>query len=135
MPSPNFVAGGNILPSRFVKQSGAYTVVQAGAATDDIVGISQDGTRHPPGTASDDGNAANTNDQIRVFGVGEICKLTAGAAVTTGNYLKSDASARGIPVTQAEVTNVGVGAIALEDAAGAGEVIRVQVVLFAARQA
>jgi hypothetical protein len=85
----------------------------------------------PPTTAT----PANTNDQIRVFGVGEICKLTAGAAVTTGNYLKSDASARGIPVTQAEVTNVGVGAIALEDAAGAGEVIRVQVVLFAARQA
>jgi hypothetical protein len=130
--SPRFIADGNINPSRFVKIESAgttgYEVLQAAAGTDRPIGISQEGTRQPPGVIGSDGYAAHQGETLQVYGEGEEALLTIGSGgVTQGDYLKSDASGQGVTVafTLGSGT-IFYGAVALETA-NAGELARVLV--------
>jgi len=122
--SPRLVAGGDISPSRFVKLSGDDTGIQAVAAADDVIGISMEGTNKAP--KSDDVStplAATLGQYLKLYGDGDECLITSGAAFSAGDRLTSDATARGITATAANAS----GAIALQTAQGADELVRVQV--------
>lgn len=130
MSGPNFLAKGNISPCRFVKVASAdFGVTQCAAGTDKPIGVSQIGTRNAPGTAADDGFAAIDGEGLKVFTEGDECLLEAGSGGwTRGDYLKSDGSGKGVPLTLAEPgTAVNfMGAEALESVS-AGEFGRVQI--------
>lgn len=119
--SPNLTAGGDIACSTFVKLSTAAdnTALQAGDG-DPIIGISQAGPKDAPGlTAS--ALAANAKDNIEIYGLGDICRLLAGAGGWgAGALLKSDANGAGVIAVSAG------SAVALE-AAAAGEKRYVQI--------
>ncbi len=122
--SPRLVAGGDIKPSRFVMISTDNTGIQATGAADDVIGISMEGTNKAP--KSDDLSeplAATTGQYFKLYGDGDECLITAGAAITAGARLTSDADGRGVTATAANAS----GAIALEAAAAADELVRVQV--------
>lgn len=112
--SPNFIASGNINPSVFVKVDPAnnFAALQAGVG-DQPVGVSQEGTRNPPGVLGSDGFAAHAGETLTVFGEGFECLLTFGGNVTAGDYLVPDASGRGITLVPATGLNK-YGAQALE---------------------
>ena len=129
--STNFVAGGTIRPSRFVKidTSADYRVIEA-TANDALIGISQVGTnRAPLSDVVSTSNAAVVNEQLKVYGFADFALLEAGAAIANGEFLKSDSVGRGIPSLLTGTVSQNVGAIALETASAAGEMIRVQVVI------
>jgi hypothetical protein len=122
---PNFVAGGNIKPSRIVVLDntadnnpavGSFTVLAALAADAvndlyagrSIVGVSMPGTDYPPLNDSHvtvGGYAAILGEGLQVATLGEYCLVELGATVLTGQRLKpegsssSDANAgRAVPV-------------------------------------
>jgi hypothetical protein len=128
--SPRYLAGGTIEVARFVKIDTTadhnFTVVQATGQTDKVIGVSQDGAHDPPGLSGSADDAARDNQTLRVYSVGEECLVTAGAAITQGDYLKSDADGKAVPVTFAEAANIFYGGYALEDGA-ADELVRMMV--------
>lgn len=106
--NPTFIAGGTIYPSRFVTMYTAlysststptaadFTVWQATNGTanakgDRVIGISQEGT-----DLWSSNTAATANEQVRIFGPGEIGLVEVGATVTAGDWVKSDANGRAI---------------------------------------
>ncbi|MGQ9663457.1 MAG: capsid cement protein [Kiritimatiellia bacterium] len=125
---PQMIAGGDIYPSRFVQVSNTdFTVVQAGNNGASLIGISQEGTRYPP--LDDYGPptvAAKAGDQVRVFGESAVCLVEAGATITAGQLLYSDASGKAVPVPSSGTTVYNYGAIALQGGAS-GQKIMVQV--------
>lgn len=130
MPTPNFIAGGNILPSRFVKPSTAAdnTVLQATAGSvaegDRVIGVSQEGGREPPLPSVSTMYAGQAGDAMKVYGDTEVCLLTIGTGgCTRGDRLKSDANGKGLT---ASTTGDHYGAIALSSASE-NELARVQV--------
>jgi hypothetical protein len=124
---PAFMAGGNISPSRFVtiSTSANNTVVQSAAATETIIGVSQESAKQPPipqvtGTQY----AAESGDNLRVYTAGEanvLLELGTGGC-TAGAKLTSDADGKAVAATGANM----VGAIALT-AGAAGELVRAYV--------
>lgn len=119
-------AGGNINPSVFVEldASADATVIQGDASTVLAFGVSGESTEDAPGlSGASSYHASTTSEAVKVFGPGESCLLTAGAAVTRGALLKSNASGQGITATTGTYAN----AVAIESASGAGELIRVRV--------
>ena len=123
--NPNFLAGGTIAPMTFVSPdpSNDYRVIQA-TANSQISGVASDSTETAP-LPGNSTNAATVGNPIRVYGEAEQCKVTYGATVVRGNYLKSDASGNAIPIaTTGNVQNY--GAIALVSGAS-GEIHNVQV--------
>lgn len=133
LENPQFIAGGNIIPSRFVKWDlgSDNSVVQATANTK-IQGISQAGSREAPIPGVTPVYAAADGEQLRIHGNNEVCLLTAGADVVAGDDLKSDSTGRGVVVT-AGTTTQEVGAQALSSGA-VNNLIRVQVRLQAEGQ-
>ncbi|MBQ9875373.1 MAG: hypothetical protein IJM30_13040 [Thermoguttaceae bacterium] len=122
-----YVAGGNIYPSRFVKQAttAPFTVVQATAGAA-VVGISQEGTTVVPidgFTNASSGFAGTEGLPIKVFGEHSECLLEVAAAVAAGTLLKSDADGKGVAASTGDL----VGARALEASTAAGQKIRVAV--------
>lgn len=127
------LAAGNINPCRFVKrvltagQANDGTVQEASALADKVVGVSQEGTRRAPiASYTNDGYAAISGENIKVFQPGDICllELTA-AAVTRGDRLTVDsvgATGKGRTAVAGEISF----AIAL-DTAAASEKVRVRV--------
>ena len=127
MDRQQYVAGGNIYPCRFVKQTSTapFTVVQA-AAEDPVVGIAQEGTTVVPidGFTNTSSVFAGTEGlPIHVFGEHCECLLEVAEAVDPGDFLAPDANGKGVKAT----TGVPVGARALEGATEAGQKIRVAV--------
>ena len=126
--APNLISGGTIAPSVLVKLSTSAdnTCLQA-VANDKCIGISQPGTRDPQGVSSNT-YAAASGDTIELFGLGDICNLTAGTGGwTRGDLLVSDANGNGITAaTDGTLQNI--AAIALESTT-AGQLGRVQIVL------
>lgn len=123
----SYRAGGDILPSRFVRgdDTAAYTVLQAGANSQ-IVGVSQPGTRAAPIAPTPPAFAASAGDPITVFADGaEDVLLELGGTVEPFDELKSDAQGRGVKIT-AGTTTQNIGAMALEGG-GLSELIRVRV--------
>lgn len=119
-----FVAGGNISPSRFVKiDTGADNTVVMAEAGGAAIGISQAGERNVPYSTLDDGYCAIAGEPLRVFQLGEIAPLELGGSVTRGARLKSDSNSKGVTAAATDPAY----AIALQSGAD-GAVIDVMVV-------
>lgn len=135
--SPALRSGGNITTSSFVKVSTAaeHTALQCGD-NEAPIGVSQIGTKYPQGLAGlSNTYAAEAGDEIQLFGLGDICRIRAGAGgFTKGAWLKSDSSGDAVLAATTGTTLQWVGAIALEDASQ-GELGRVQIVIFPYRPA
>lgn len=100
--APMFKANGTISPAVFVKidTTGDGLAIQAAAATDLTVGVSQVGMKRAPGLpGSDNTIAAQAGDMIQVYSIGDVCLLTFGGTVTRGDLLTSNASGQGITTT------------------------------------
>ncbi len=135
----SFLAGGNIAPSRIVKQDATTGLVdQASANTDQPIGVAEAGTHLPNltigGTNFDDGYAGiavasppaigqPTATDVEVFTVGDECMVEIGAAVSNGDPLMSDTNGRAITCTS---TNWSVGR-ALMNGTALGQLIRCKV--------
>lgn len=123
---PNLTAGGDINPGRFVVMSSTpWRATESDAsATAAIVGVS--GLDAASGVVTDNvGDTlenplhASAGDGIRLQS-GGVLTVEAGAAVTAGALIQSDATGR--VITLAAGTNVG---IALETSVAAGEFIKI----------
>jgi hypothetical protein len=134
---PVLISGGDVRPARFVKMDTSEQVQALEAnANETVIGISRDETKFAPlSDLTVSANAAEDGDAIPMLGDGEIGILTAGAAVTSGNYLKSDNDGKGVPIATTGTTLQRYGAVALEDAAADGDKIRVQVQIGSERPA
>lgn len=111
--SPNYLAGGDINPSRFVSSdpSNNNRVIQS-TANLRIQGVSQEGTKAAPQSGAS-ALAAASGDQVTVYGDGDQCLVTYGDTVTRGQRLKADADGKAVPMaTSGAVQNT--GAIALQ---------------------
>ena len=124
------IAGGNIVPSRFVKRSssGGEAVILMCGAGEAPWGISQPSTRRMALSGWDDGFAAIAGENINVIGPGDDeAQIAVGAVdITAGAYLKSDADGRAVAASS-DKDNV--GAQALHDAK-AGTLARVKPIRF-----
>lgn len=110
--SKSFQAAAAITAYTLVKHAAADDQVQAAAAgTDLVIGATQD-------------VAPAIGERVDVAVVG-ITYVTAGAAITRGARLMSDASGRVITAAAAAGSNVNTVGSALESASAAGDVIRV----------
>lgn len=130
------VARGNIPPFRFVRLDSASEngCVQAGDNTD-VIGVAQGGTNKPEVSGLISAQyAAETGQPVRVAGIGSITLVEAGATVTPGQYLKSDANGRAVPVATTGTVIQNYGAIALQGGT-AGSLIRVMVIIGKVRPA
>ena len=97
--NPAWIANGTIQPSRFVKidttAGKVKNVLQAAAATDKLIGISQDGSRDAPGTTGAATDAARAGHTLHVFGLGDTCLLELGTGgATAGGDLRVQDSVR-----------------------------------------
>ena len=107
----NFTAGAAINAYRICKFSAAETVTLAAAATDLLIGVNND-------------VAPALGERCDVVMLG-IAFVEAGAAVSLGVMLTSDAVGRAITAAPGAGVNNRVIGLALESAAAAGDVIRV----------
>lgn len=121
---PSYVAGGNIAPSRFTEHTATEGQVTQCGNTEKMNGVSQQGTRRTPHEDIDDGYAAISGENIRVYGPGEICWLEAGGTVAVDDRLGSDADGKGVATTS---DNAWVGAKALTPAVS-GQLCKVMVI-------
>ncbi len=132
---PTLMAAGDILPSRFVKLTGDHKAQQAGD-NDVVIGVAQEGGNRPP--LSDlvtTVKAAESGQTFQLYGDGDVCLVEAGAAIQPGDRLKSDANGRAVPIATTGTTIQNIGAIALEAASAAGELVRCQVKIYSERPA
>ena len=106
----NFTAGGAIAAFRIVRFSAADTVVQAGAATDALVGV-----------CNEVAPASGERCDIAMEG---IAYVEAGAAIALTALLTADASGRAVAAAPAAGVNNRIIGYPLETAAAAGDVIR-----------
>lgn len=112
--SKTYIANGAIADRRIVRPhaSNAGQVVQAAAVSEALVGV----VSQPKGVA--------TLERVDVVHIGETL-VEAGAAITAGALLTSDASGRAVTAAPAAGVNNRVVGVALEAATAAGDLIRV----------
>jgi hypothetical protein len=126
----SFRAGGNILPSRFVKLTSAAMVTQAGD-NEEIIGVAFEGTQKAPlRDYVSTPYAAEPGQSVAVYSTGEVCLVEAGTTISAGNLLKSDSQGRAIPIATSGTVIQNYGAVALDAATAAGEKVRVLVLPF-----
>ena len=124
--SPNFLANGAISTSVFVEvdASSNNRCIQATAGAF-CIGISQEGSQLAPIPGASSLAATAADQEIQVYGLGEVCLLNAtSAGWTAGDRLKADSSGFGVTASASDYF----GAVALETLSGIG-LGRVQVVL------
>lgn len=117
----------NILLSKSFQAAAAiaaYTLVKH-AAADDQVQAAASGTDLVIGATQDVAPALGERVNVAITG---ITYITAGAAITRGARLMSDASGRVITAAAAAGSNVNTIGVALESATAAGDVIRVNLI-------
>ncbi len=132
---PTLMAAGDILPSRFVKLTADHKAQQAGD-NERVIGIAQEGGNRPPlADLVTTIKAAENGQTFRLYGEGEVCLVEAGAAIQPGDRLKSDANGRAVPIATTGTTIQNIGAVALEGATAAGELVRCQVQIYSERPA
>lgn len=126
MAALNLIAGGTINSSRFVAvHTSNKQVVQAGANAMPI-GISMEGTQDSPAFGGG-ADAAVAGELVKMYGIGDVALLKIGTGgITSGSFLKSDATGQGVAASLTALDNI--GAIALETAI-AGDLALVQIVL------
>jgi hypothetical protein len=136
--APNFIAGGDIYPSRFVMASTAADNTALGCTAGFApIGISQVGSKVPitnpqgqlggSSSVSPD-KAAESGDQIQIFGLGDICWLECGGTVTRGDLLEAAGTTTNIGrgITSNVYRNYGAEAL---ESGTVGQLIRVQILL------
>lgn len=106
----SYKAGEAIEAYKFVKLDS--NLKTAAAATDKIIGIS-------------DTVRTEADDVVDVFTVGEIAEIEAGGAFDEGDALTADTNGKAVSAK----ANENIGAIALEKAAAAGDIVKVRVVI------
>lgn len=125
---PNYLAAGDINPSRFVTAAISldFAVTQS-LATEYAIGVSQAASRLPQmgqfGASGVSTLAAPSGSPIDVYGAGEECSLELGGTVLAGDFLKPTTGGKGITAT---VGTDKIGAQALQ-AGVSGDIIRVVV--------
>lgn len=117
MKSASLIAGGNINSCRFLKMdSSNHQVIQAAAATDVPLVISQEAQRAAPVTGASD-YAAASGESVPVYHNGDVCRLQIGSGgCSPGTLLVSDADGKGVAAASSGTALQVVGAIALETA-------------------
>lgn len=100
MPFPSFTASGTIARQKFVKISGSFQVAQC-VAGEVAIGVSALGTRDTP-IPGGSTNAALAGDPVKVFGQTECVPMSAGAAITAGQFVKPDANGDPVPCSAAD---------------------------------
>lgn len=122
--NPNFIAGGDISPCRFVKAGAAdFTVLQADANAA-IIGVSQEGTRRAPGLDGSDTLAAIAGEGLEVHGLGEECLIEASGVIARFSYVAADADGKAVLVNTGAAGDKEVGGQLLEDATADGHKVR-----------
>ena len=116
-------AGGDILPSRFIKISADYTAVAATSENDLVFGISHDSTKAAPADGLASTKHAEDGDHVSYYKLGDSCLLELGGTVAAGALIEPGAAGVGVA---AAGSNTLAGAVALE-AGVSGELIRVQI--------
>lgn len=134
-----YVANGTIRRARFVKvdPSDNNSVLEADA-NERVIGISQLAGRTAPipSVTADPPEAAQSGEFLTVHNQGEsgvLLELGTGGA-TAGGLLKSDADGKGVAIATTGTTIQQIGARALETAS-AGELCKVEIVIFSERPA
>lgn len=89
LPATPFTAGAAILPRRLVKFSADRTVIQATAATDAIIGV------------SDSLGASALGDRVEVYQMGTGLEVVFGGAVNRGAEITSDADGKAVAAAPA----------------------------------
>lgn len=123
----SFVAGGNITPARFVRlttTSGSTGFVVNSGAGEAIMGISQQGTRNPSYPGLQDGFAAITGENVRVYLETEETMIEVDASYNPGTLLKSGAIGIG---TQVTANNDIYGAVLLDQSTAANQLVKCRV--------
>jgi hypothetical protein len=122
--TPALIAGGTIAPYRFVaiSTSADDTGVQASGRTDAVVGVSDASTN---AFSSSTVHAASGDPITLQAGSNGTILVEAGAAITVGDMLESDANGKAISKTTTAGTAYQ-GFIALQGAGAAGVKIRAQ---------
>lgn len=120
---PNLMAGGNISPSRFVMMDTDPN--QCIQATDnaETIGVTHDSTNYAPlsdQTVSE--YAAKDGQNVRLFGDGDVCLITAAEALSVGDEVKADGDGKAQAIATTGTTNQQVAAVMLE-AASAEDVL------------
>jgi hypothetical protein len=118
--TPALIAGGTILPYRFVKPDTTAddTGIQAAGITTPVLGVSDGSTK-----AFNSANHAETGDPITLQG-GDVVLVEAGGSITRGAMVESDSVGRAITQSSTSGLNYN-GYVALQSAAS-GTIIRIQ---------
>jgi len=118
--TPALIAGGTILPYRFVKPDTTAddTGIQATSITTPVLGVSDGSTK-----AFNSGNHAETGDPITLQG-GDVVLVEAGGNITRGAMVESDSNGKAITQSSTSGLNYN-GYVALQSAAS-GTIIRIQ---------
>lgn len=109
----NFAAGGAIAAFRIVRVSAADTVVQAGAATEALMGVNDD-------------VAALSGERCDIVMAG-MAFVEAGAAFAVGARLTADAQGRAVAAAPAAGVNNAIIGMAVDAAVAAGDIVRMQI--------
>lgn len=116
----NFVSLGTIRPFRFVKMdtTADHSVLEADA-NEQIIGVVDQSTK-----AHDSVNHAETGDEVNLQ-TGHVVEVEAGAAITNGLQVISDADGRATPAATTGTVNQLIFGVAMRSASAAGEIIKV----------
>lgn len=109
-------ANGNVSPCRFIvpvaSAGNGQRAVQASGSTLPYLGISQNWTRFPPGSAADDGFVAVAGENLAYAGPNMTADLYLGATCANCTIpVKSDGSGKGTPMLTTGTTAEWVGAL------------------------
>lgn len=101
MANVPLIAEGNIAPRRVVmKGTGDFGCLQSTATPGSPpLGISSEALRRGPNSANDDGFAAITGEEIRVYQLGELALADAGNTISAWDFVKPDANGRIVTAT------------------------------------
>lgn len=130
MLEKGFEAATTIRPSRFVTMSVTHDskVDESNAGDTGILGISAEWTQDAPIPSETTGDAAASGEQVRIYGLADICFLELGSGgAQVGDWLKPDNDGKGVTAT---IGTDFIGARALETGAD-GDKVRVQVTFLA----
>mgnify|MGYP001818897793 CR=1 FL=1 len=129
--SPQLMAGGDIYPSRFVRISASADNKGTQCGANELpIGVSGVGTNVAPlNDLVTDAKHATSGQNIRLHGDGEECLVEAAEAITRGARVKSDADGKAVNAATTGTTPQNVGGIAQDSVSGAGEMLKIQVLI------
>lgn len=129
LTNPNYVAGEDLYPARFVKRStvtGANnTVLMADAGTAPLVGVTFNGGREAPIPSVTTVYCALSGETVRVHGLGDTCEVEAGENLTEGAEVTAGTNGVAMLATAGNY----VGGI-VQHAVNSGEKAQIQVVSY-----